>query len=310
MIKIFCPSRQGKITKIDFVRSIDSVYKTLRLLLANISNSSQIDQAYARLVNVVFYVLSGFVILAALGVDINSLFLGLSGLLVSFAFMIGTASSKYLEGILLILVRKPFDIAATADVDNNGPPSGGWIVEKVDLFTTTVRLATTREYTTFANGSLADSRIINLKRSDKANVFFYLKFTINTSKQQLRIFRRRIVQFVEERPREWIKLNAFRVLHVQTEMQYIEFILNLQHREPWQNYNTVQNSKSDVFMFALDLQKELKMKYTAPRMPVDLHGLGGSLLLRGRDGNDVDTSMESDDDNRDYTPSTEPKKTR
>lgn len=285
-----------------------------------------------RIVNVVFYVLVGFIILAALGVDINALFLGLSGLLVSFAFMIGTASSKYLEGILLILVRKPYDIGdrvcfmdPTAAVDNNGPPSGGWIVEKVDLFTTTVRLATTREYTTFANGSLANARIINLKRSEKANVFFYLTFTINSTKQQLRIFRRRITQWVEDRPREWIKLNAFRCLRVQTEQQYIEYILNLQHREPWQNYNSVQNSKSDVFMFALDLQKELKMKYTAPRMPIDIHGLsrlpagadisGDSQFTKEKESSskysDDGATKESDENDRAHTPpSTEDKKTR
>lgn len=50
-----------------------------------------------RIINVAFYTVCGFIILAALGVDIYALLMGLSGLLVSFAFMIGTASSKYLE---------------------------------------------------------------------------------------------------------------------------------------------------------------------------------------------------------------------
>jgi hypothetical protein len=184
-----------------------------------------------------------------------------------------------LQGILLIFVRKPYDIGdrvsfvdPTDEVNNNGPPSGGWIVEKVDLYTTTVRLATTREYTTFANGSLADSRIVNLKRSDKANVFFNLKFPINTSSRRLKIFRSRITQWIQDRPREWIKVNAFLCTSVQTELQYVEYTLILQHREAWQNFAAVQNSRSDVFTFALDLQRELKMKYMAPRMPIDLHG--------------------------------------
>jgi hypothetical protein len=322
MVKIFCPTRQGKINKIDFLGSTDRVYKALRLLLANIKNSSKIDHAYERLVNLVFFVLCFLAVLVALGVDIFALILGLSGLSISFAFMMGTASSKYLEGILLILVRKPYDIGdrvcfldATADVNNNGPPSGGWIVEKVDLFTTTVRLATTREYTTFANGSLAQSRIINLKRSDKANVFFYMKFTINSTKQQLQIFRHRIVRWLEEHPREWIKLNAFRCLRVETDMQYMEYILSLQHREPWQNYNSVQNSRSDFNMFALDLQKELKMEYTAPRMPIDLHGLCGdkdSPFSKRRNGfgDSRQFSRDSDENIQDYIHSAETKKIR
>lgn len=72
LVKLFRPNRNGEITKLDFVKSIDryanrriylskhfihgisnsvlfsptfSVYKRLRLLLANIKNSSQIDRA-------------------------------------------------------------------------------------------------------------------------------------------------------------------------------------------------------------------------------------------------------------------------
>ena len=45
LIRTFRPDRNGKLGKLDFVKSVDSVYKTLRLLLASIKNSSQIDQA-------------------------------------------------------------------------------------------------------------------------------------------------------------------------------------------------------------------------------------------------------------------------
>jgi hypothetical protein len=51
---------------------------------------------------------------------------------------------------------------------------------------------------------------------------------------------------------------------VETDTQYIEYALSLQHHKSWQNCNSVQSLKSDVNMFALDLQKELKMEYTAP----------------------------------------------
>ena len=45
--------------------------------------------------NFAFYTVAFFVILTVTGVDTNAMFIGLSGLLVSFAFMIGSASSKY-----------------------------------------------------------------------------------------------------------------------------------------------------------------------------------------------------------------------
>jgi hypothetical protein len=41
LIRVFRPERDGSLSKLEFVKSIDAIYKELRLLAANISNSSQ-----------------------------------------------------------------------------------------------------------------------------------------------------------------------------------------------------------------------------------------------------------------------------
>jgi len=46
LVKTFRPERDGTLCKLEFVRSIDRVYKDLRLLRASIRNSSHIDQAF------------------------------------------------------------------------------------------------------------------------------------------------------------------------------------------------------------------------------------------------------------------------
>ena len=46
MVKGFRPDRDGSLPLIEFVRSIDRVYKDLRLLRAAIRNSSCIDEAF------------------------------------------------------------------------------------------------------------------------------------------------------------------------------------------------------------------------------------------------------------------------
>lgn len=281
LVRLFRPNREGVITKLEFVKSIDSVYKELKLILANINSSSQIDRAYGQIANLLFFISGTVVGLWSLSVDIKTLVIGISGLLVSFAFMIGSSASKYLEGILLILVRRPYDIGdrvcfldPNADTDNIGPSSGGWIVEGVDLYTTTVRLGTTREYATFSNASLSNSRILNLRRSEKPNVYMYFKFTMNVSQQQLDEFRRRIIQFIKDRPREWSKVVSLRCTHVETELQYLKYVFIVQHRESWQSFSTIQVSKGDIHIHALYLQKELNMEYTAPKLPIQLSGGG------------------------------------
>ena len=52
----------------------------------------------------------------------------------------------------------------------------------------TVRLASTNEVATYSNGSLASSRVINVKRSEKAIVAIYLKFNDETKYEKLEIF--------------------------------------------------------------------------------------------------------------------------
>ena len=97
LINVFRPDRDGSIECIDFVKSVDTVYKELRLLQASVQNSSKIDQAFERIFNVMFYVVVTCVILSQIGYDPLALFLSISGVVLGFAFMIGSASSKYFE---------------------------------------------------------------------------------------------------------------------------------------------------------------------------------------------------------------------
>lgn len=52
---------------LDFVKSVDNVYKEFRLLQATIDNASRIDQSFENLFNVLFFVIVVTVILSQLG---------------------------------------------------------------------------------------------------------------------------------------------------------------------------------------------------------------------------------------------------
>ena len=51
LVKLFRPDRQGYLTELDFVKSVDSVYKEFRLLSASIENSSRLDRSFENLFN-------------------------------------------------------------------------------------------------------------------------------------------------------------------------------------------------------------------------------------------------------------------
>lgn len=84
------------------------------------------------------------------------------------------------------------------------------------LFTTTVMFMFTNERATLANGSLANSRIINATRSSHACVVNYVKLPIDVPYEKLQLFNEAIGQYVHNRPREWRALCSIRAINIET----------------------------------------------------------------------------------------------
>lgn len=228
-----------------------------------------------KLINIVFYFFVLCAFLSVLGIDPFALFAAITGVIVGFAFMIGGAASKWLEGVLMVLIRRPYDIGdriaiqgATDAPSNNGAP--GWIVRDVGLYHTTVVLGASQEYCTFSNGSLAACRIINATRSPRGVINFKLRFGISTDRDLIYELRDKVEAFVKERPREWFSFLAFRMTDLAVESGYVEYIVVLQHREPWNQIGAIYTSAAAVHSYAFDLSKEMKMTYVSPKMPVEL----------------------------------------
>ena len=99
--RVFRPSRKGDLTLLNFCKSVDSVYKELRLLRASVRNAQKIDNSFERIFNIVFYTIILCVGLALLGLNPLALFLSLSSFALAFSFMISRASSNYFEVRLL-----------------------------------------------------------------------------------------------------------------------------------------------------------------------------------------------------------------
>ena len=174
------------------------------------------------------------------------------------------------------MVRRPYDIGdriAIADVNSEANFDGSrtWFVQTVDLFTTTVRFSGTNEVATLANGSLAASRIINGARSPKGVVHIFLKFGVDIPYSKVQVFKKTIDAFVKARPREWVALTQFRSTRVEADLGFIEYALDLQHRESWQNTASIVMSKADLASFCLEVSKQLDMRYIPPSLPIDLN---------------------------------------
>lgn len=272
--KLLHPSQRGQVSKLDFVESMDCVYKTAMILIANMNNSCQIHRDIEGVANVILYTVALVMLPGVFGADANILVLTLFGVFVTFTFLVYCTGVEYLKGILRVTTRSPYGIGdrvhfkEVGDAETghhpSGPPSGGWVIEKFDLYNTTVRHGITGEQRLFSNGSsqLEPSRVVNWKGSHKANVIFSLK-TVGSSnnttiaRDQIHYFQRQISEWVESRPREWTDLGPFQLQEVfegDQQQKCMEYRFVLRHRESWQNYPAVQESKSDLLLFLHELQ--------------------------------------------------------
>lgn len=223
----------------------------------------------------VFYAVVATIILSQVGLNPLTLFLSLSSVILAFAFMIGNAASKYFEGLLFILVRRPYGIGdrihvSHVETDTSFDGSPGWVVENVTLFETTAIWGPTNERCSLSNGSIANSRIINGARSPNPQFFIKLKIPINTPYDKVLILKSAVEEYMKARPREWLSLNGFRADRIQTNEGWIEYVIVVMHRSSWQEIGMILDSKANMSSYCQEVAKQLGMHYTAPPLPVDL----------------------------------------
>merc|ERR1712226_125191 len=112
----------------------DNIYKEVRMFSATVANSTQMDDAIESMVNCLFFGLLSLVVLNVLGMYAFAITFWVS-VIAPFSFLFMTAVSIWFEGVLLMLLRKPFDIGDRIAVshpekDTSLDGSTTWFVDK------------------------------------------------------------------------------------------------------------------------------------------------------------------------------------
>jgi hypothetical protein len=99
-----------------------------------------------------------------------------------------------------------------------------------------------------------------------------LKFGLEgTSTEQLKIFQRALERFVEDRPQEFHNSVAFRLVTLEVDLGFFEYMIAVQCRSSWQKIRAVLDSRAKITSFCFELQKKLGMRYISPPMPINLN---------------------------------------
>lgn len=104
--KLFCPDAANDVSMLSFVQACDSLYRRMRYFRASVGNASVIDNALESILDCLYNFILCLVILSILQINPWPLLVSISTMLVSISFAVGTSAAKYIEGILLIAVRR------------------------------------------------------------------------------------------------------------------------------------------------------------------------------------------------------------
>ena len=104
--RLFHPDASKHVSTLSFVQACDSLYRRMRYFRASVGNASVIDHALESIVDGLYHFLLGLVMLSILQINPWPLLVSISTLLVSVSFAVGPSTAKYIEGILLIAVRR------------------------------------------------------------------------------------------------------------------------------------------------------------------------------------------------------------
>ena len=271
-------------------QACDQIYKRLRYFRASIRNSSVIDQVLERIANALFYFILSMSLSSLMQFNPWAFMVSITSLLVSFSFALGSSISKYVEGVLLIAVRRPFDLGdrifmSSAEGINPLPDvsSNTWFVEDITLTTTTLRYSKTNEVSTVNNWSIAGSRIVNCARSPNATVHFEFKAHISIlDDQKLEKFQSAIQKYVEEHPRVWDSIAHLRHDEFNADEERVTFALAIRHRSSWQEAGRIKLDRSDVFRFLFELGSKLDVHFEKPADQAVIYE-GGKLKQGGSD---------------------------
>lgn len=270
--KLFRPDRSGRIPLVAFIQSIDAVYKRLRYFRASVTNATVIDDVLEHIVDGLFYFILSLVVLSLLNFNPWTFLVPITSLMVSLSFAFGGSLSKYVEGVLLIAVRRPYDLGdrifiGSAEAQAESDMSiQTWFVEDINLTTTTLRFARTNEVSTVNNWAISGSRIINCNRSPNALIFYEWKLHISIfDGKNLDNFKEALNKYVRDHPRTWNSLAFIRHDVIDADMEQVGFRMAFRHRNGWQDAARIKLNRADLLRYIHDTAKAMGVNFeTSP----------------------------------------------
>lgn len=132
--RIFNPNEENQLSLGDFLQGCDTVYKQLLYFRASIDSRLEMEKSIGTLLDWAFCFLMTLIVLSILEIDPMHFVVPATSVLVSISFAIGPSAGKILEGMLFVMLKRPYDLGdrimiVGAQSYTSAELSQSWLVE-------------------------------------------------------------------------------------------------------------------------------------------------------------------------------------
>jgi len=275
IFKLLDVTGNGEVDTKEMIKVFTDIQREKQALAFALDDTQTIVAKLDDVLRAVMWIILLFAFLFIFNVDVASILLSLTSLVVASAFAVGDSAKNLFNSVIFIFVTRPFDVGDRCNVEGMN-----YYVEKIDLMTTCLRHGA-RGVVIYPNSYLSTITIANYRRSGHLYHDFSVEVNFSTPAEQLQKLETMIRQYVAERPLDFYPDIAFNLI----EMKAANMVVSIwvQQRSDFQDGALHFRNRSRLLWFIKQAMDHLGIQHTLPHQSIELTNIGefGQVLKGG-----------------------------
>lgn len=251
-----------------FETSIFNIRNMRFALMTDLQSSSSASFAMKAMVAFFIYCCTPFIAFGLLGVDINTIMLSATTLLISFSFAFGTTISRIVEAAHFLFITKPFQVGDRITLGEPMDAKDHYIVQEINLLSTACR-SIDRRMVFHPNHLLANTQVVNLNRLPEAWVFITLVIGFDTTEVQMLQLKSALKEYLGFNKEDW-KPSSLVFIHTKIiKLTDVCIDIAIHSRHKWQDGLVIYEPQSRLLKFIQSQCQKLGIRYKQAPLSVD-----------------------------------------
>jgi len=250
--------RNGFVGQDEFVGAFRAFFASWASTQERLKSYGAVSNAITWAVDATFVLVMFLAILGIFGLDATSILVGTGTFVLSVSFAIGPSIQRLLDSLVLVLLLQPYDVGD--HVSLSGLAGGAaHVVTSIDVLTTEFEHVQNLKRTLLRNADVMGMGICNLKNSTRAGLLPIFIVDHSITAEQLDELKRRVSEFVAQRPLEFWPGVAISADH--SEANKITLTFRVLHRSSFQDGDKVGNSYSALVLAICEAFRDMELEF-------------------------------------------------